>query len=377
MVIYVDFTSAFDSCDHNLLLGKLERYGVRGIAQNFFASLLSGRSQAVVCDYLDPDTKEKKRVKSESSSVERGVFAGTIMGPNLFNVFSNDLLVLLQKIGHHVTAYADDFAICIAAENEEEMFQKANQCMETLWKWCEHNGLLLNGQKTKYMVIGRKRTQTDLQVTVNNIILEMVKSFKYLGSVINCDLTWGENTNVLKPRLQSALHLFRFLRHSFAIEHLIIFYKAYFESLLRFGLCFWGHDSGTKKIFILQKHCLRIILRMKRNQTCRKAFIDLQIATVYDLYIYECVKFVTMNFGTLFQKHSQIHQYKTRNRENVHVPLQSQYSSKHLTTCHKIYNHFPQSIREDPMFLKKAKKFIKGQSYYNLQEFFESVIKWD
>ena len=79
--VFVDFQKAFDTVNHEILLRKLEHYGVRGIANKWFSSYLAKRQQYVSINGS----------VSQTRYVEHGVPQGSVLGPLLFLVYINNL----------------------------------------------------------------------------------------------------------------------------------------------------------------------------------------------------------------------------------------------------------------------------------------------
>ena len=86
--IFLDFSKAFDTVDHDILLRKLYHYGIRGNALQWFESYLKNRKQFVTYNGVSSDTK----------LITCGVLQGSILGPLLFLIYINDLSLVCDRL---------------------------------------------------------------------------------------------------------------------------------------------------------------------------------------------------------------------------------------------------------------------------------------
>ena len=140
----MDLSKAFDSLNHNILLQKLTYYGFRNSAITLLKSDLSNRKQYVQID----------DVSSSMLSINTGVPQGSIVGPLLFNILINDIIMSSNKF--NFILYADDTTLNATVESFGEtaadiQISIRNE-LQKICKWLDLNKLRLNVAKSKFML---------------------------------------------------------------------------------------------------------------------------------------------------------------------------------------------------------------------------------
>lgn len=134
--IFLDFSKAFDTLDHNILMFKLHHYGIHGIGYHWFNDYLSNRSQYV----------NISNVNSHMCSIKTGVPQGSILGPLLFLLYINDLPFASSCL--KFTLYADDTNIFYEHPDIDLLIHHLNSEMIKVKNWFAANKLLLNAKKS-------------------------------------------------------------------------------------------------------------------------------------------------------------------------------------------------------------------------------------
>ena len=135
----LDLSKALDTVDHQLLLAKCERYGLRGTVGRLLRSFLSNRKQFL--QFSDNSTNMR--------DIIHGVPQGSILGPHLFVLYINDLPTIVKNC--EITLFADDTKIFgDYNENSHLVELKKNSGL------MKNNKLTLNEAKTQFMLVGKK-----------------------------------------------------------------------------------------------------------------------------------------------------------------------------------------------------------------------------
>ena len=194
--MFLDFSKAFDLVDHEILLKKLEYYGVRNKDLGWFSGYLSCRRQKVKVNGM----------KSNWSGVMRGVPQGSILGPLLFLIYSNDLPSVLTHC--QARQYADDTTLSVVDSSSDALQMKLNEDLRKIQEWVLANKLCLNVTKTQLMVLSRKRRESELInvcVTAGEHELERAKCVKSLGVFLDDGLKWREHVKELSRKCWAGL----------------------------------------------------------------------------------------------------------------------------------------------------------------------------
>ena len=225
--IMVNFRNAFDLVDHDLLLHKLSLYKCGTSFLRLMTSYLKSRTQVVSVN----------GTKSNVGEISSGVPQGSILGPLLFLIFINDLPLVLSKNGLAIDLYADDTTIYdIQSDLETLKSSNVQESLLILQRWCGENGMLLNTEKTKVMLITTRQKRITLDVSLlslsyNKIDLQLTAGDKILGVYIDENFQWDNHSKYICKKVSSYIWLLSKIKSYLTLEHRLIFYNAYIRGL--------------------------------------------------------------------------------------------------------------------------------------------------
>lgn len=282
--IFIDLCKAFDLVNHKILLDKLEYYGVRGLALKLITSYLSDRYQTV---YVGTH-------KSDSKIVDLGVPQGSVLGPILFLIYINDIGNL--KLHGMPFLFADDTVLFYGQTSDaEQMLQFMQEDLNTLAKFFSINKLVLNLDKTNYIVFSSPLYMLDhhMALIIDNKEIARVPWVKYLGLYIDEHLKWKVHIDmVIKKVLPAISALHRLYALQVNIKRAVYF--SLIHSHLQYLSIIWGSAAKTilRPLQIIQTKALKIVYNYPRLTPTISVFSNANILPIRFLYEYNLLNHV-------------------------------------------------------------------------------------
>ena len=178
VALFLDLSKAFDTLDHDLLLHKMERYGLRGVVLDWFRSYLQDRKLRVKCK----PTSSGKTETSAEFSIEYGAPQGSCLGPLIFLIFCNDLHQNLSYL--HCVQFADDTTLLLGHKNHRYLRYCVESDLAAAQDWFNANKLTLNVSKSTFMIFSPSHRDTyELEIKLNGVTLPRTNSTKVLGNM--------------------------------------------------------------------------------------------------------------------------------------------------------------------------------------------------
>ena len=177
--------------NHEILLKKLEHYGIRGIALAWFHSYLSNREQYVSVNGYN----------SRSLNVTCGVPQGSVLGSLLFLIYINDIPNTSSKLAFYL--FADDTSIYFESENLEQLQKIVNRELKHVKKWLDANKLVRYVDKTNFVIFHspQKPLCENIIIKFGKQHVDKVKHVKFLGLLLDENLSWKHNLSELSKKL--------------------------------------------------------------------------------------------------------------------------------------------------------------------------------
>lgn len=291
--IFLDVTQAFDKVWHKGLVRKLQKY----LPKQYSEILESYIMQRLFRIKQEDEYSALKHIKA-------GVPQGSVLGPVLFLLYTNDLP---QNEETTVATFADDTAVLAVGKTLQEVTEKLQRTVNDISNWTNKWQIKLNELKSVHVNFTNKHVQ-HIPVYINNKMVQHSNSAKYLGLTLDAKLRW--KTHVKKKRDELNLRYIKIYwligRYScLSIHNKLLLYKQILKPIWTYGLQLWGctSKSNLQSIQCFQNKVLRNIVNAPwyvRNADLHR---DLKIEMVEDEV----------------RKVARRHEFRLRNHANLEV----------------------------------------------------------
>ena len=369
--IFLDLSKAFDTLSHELLLTKLELYGIRGTALSWFANYLTDRSLRAKCI----DNTTNKQIYSSQYPVNVGTPQGSCLGPLLFLIFCNDLH--LNLIFCNSILFADDTTLYCSHKNLKYLKWCIEQDLSSISDWFRANKLTLNVSKSECVIFGPNRKSTIESIDVDDLAIPVVSHTKFLGIWIDNKLNWKLHVENLKIKLNKNYRILCNSKNMLNTNAQKSLYYAQIHSHLQYGIVSWGNMISATEISKLQNIQNKCVSTLSPNKNPSEILKKFNILTVQDLvFLSNCklaYKLLTdmlpLKLKTAFSTDSRnksllkTHSYNTRRK---HIPNNPKchhhsYSNSYLVASLRDYQSLPvitQNCKTVHSFASNCKKFL-------------------
>ncbi|XP_057183432.1 secretory carrier-associated membrane protein 2 isoform X1 [Triplophysa rosa] len=261
-ILFVDFSSAFNTIIPDLLLPKLTQLSVPTSTCQWIINFLSNRQQLL----------RLGKFKSSTCTISTGAPQGCVLSPQLYSLYTNECTSTDPSV--KLLKFADDTTVIgLIQDCDESAYRKE---VAQLAAWCSQNNLELNAFKTVEMIVDFRRNPPSLPpLTILDSTVDTVESFRFLGScTISQDLKWESHIDSIVKKAQQRLYFLRQLRKfNLPQELLTQFYSVVIESVLCTSITVW-YGSATKSD----------LRRLQRTVRSAEKIIGAPLPTLQDLY---------------------------------------------------------------------------------------------
>ena len=364
--IFLDLSKAFDTLNHSILLQKMERYGIRGLAQDWFASYLKNRKLRSKCT---PESTGKVEY-SKYYPVNYGTLQGSCLGPLLFIIFTNDFHLAIKHANSLL--FADDTTLYQSHRKLSYLKWIMEEEMKRTMDWFMANQLTLNLSKTVCILFSPNPKITNIELDLSTMQLSSVENTKFLGMWVDRQLNWKKHMGIVLTKIKQNTNMLKVSNKFLSTQAKKMIYHSHILSHLKNGLLLWGNMVDNTSLNKIQKCLDKCYTLVTHKDSSKNNLKSDGFFTVRDLLTLENCKLGYKHQHNLLPKKIQIllgtdsqdrslnknHGYNTRHKKDLNIP-QARYKSYHKSYLCKALSEFTLV----PLKVKQAattKSFVKS-----------------
>ena len=260
--IFIDLSKAFDTVDYEILVSKLEYYGIKGKTLKWLKSYLSERKKCISYSH----------VGEMSMCSICCVPQGSILGPLLFLTCINDLHKASSVL--KLVMFADDTNLFLSNKDINKLFNDMNVELQKMSIWFKTNKLSLNSNKTKWTLFHSQKKKrliaNDLPILyINNFEIVKESITKFLGIFTDENLIWKYHTEHVSNKVSKNIGIMYKSKNILSQRLMKQLYFSFIHNYLNCVNIVWAstNKSNLISLYRLQKHAIRIIYDKDRFVT--------------------------------------------------------------------------------------------------------------
>lgn len=360
--VFMDLQKAFDSVDHEVLLTVLDKYGIRGKANDLIRSYLSNRSQSV----------RLRNSTSSTTSITQGVIQGSIIGPLLFLIIINAMGLLGTK--GKIILYADDAVLLHSHNRNDPIEPLIISDMNLISSFLSARKLNLNESKTVFMVYHSPYVNINIPaaIKVSDVLtLKNAESFKYLGIYLDASLSFSTHTEQLEKKMASAVGVLWKLRKDLPIKCREMIYNSLIHSHLSYLVTCWGSASHniTNRLQVLQNRAIRNVYGLSFMHNRCEMYAKHNKLPLRGICLQRTAIYVYSTLNNLIHSTTPFSLRKTTREQNLLVQTHpyNSYGTKNISCFGpRTFNYLSQQLRNSKSlssFKTGLNKFLLDRSF--------------
>ena len=253
-VLFIDFRKAFDTVSHQILLKKLSACGISGNFLEYVENYLTNRKQYTVVNGMS----------STLADVKFGVPQGSHIGPTSFSVNVNDMC---DCIDCDMDQFADDSTAHTIGSNVDKVLADLSTSANQIETYTKRNSVTIHPEKCEILILSRKKFIGPLRnVEIGGRNIEIVKSSKCLGVILDKELKWTEHVTTACKRFSQKVKKLYQMRSMPKTTLLSIYNQGILPSVL-YAIVIWGNCSPSLMLTIEKVHirAARFVFRLKKS----------------------------------------------------------------------------------------------------------------